>query len=107
MNSLNRKISCIVILCVAALQLIIAVVRYIDAKTTLANPLIPVGLKDAVANFSILMAGAYLLVIMLNVYYLWRKKIFWPVMIVSLLIMIGLALFGHQIHGYYFRSIIK
>jgi len=107
MNSLNRKISSIVILCIAMLQLIIAAARYIDAKTTLANPLIPPGLKDAVANFSILIAGCYLLVIMLSVYYLWQEKLFWPVTIISLLIMVGLALFGHQIHDYYFRSIIK
>ena len=74
MNSLNKKICAIVILCVAFSQLAIATARYINAKTVLKNPLVPTGLGDAVANFSILIAGLYLFVILLNAYYLWQKK---------------------------------
>lgn len=105
MNSLNRKISCVVILCIAIVQLIIAAYRYINAQITLANPLIPERLKDAVENFSILMAGLYLFVVLITLYYLWQRKLFWPIIVISIMIMVGLALFGQQIHDYYFRFV--
>lgn len=105
MNSLNRTISSIVLLCIAFVQLIISAYRYINAQTILTNPLIPVGLKDAVANFSILLTGLYLFLSLLNGFYLWKKMLFWPIFITSVLIMVGIALFGQQIHQYYFSFV--
>jgi len=106
MNSLNRTISSIVLLCIAFVQLIISAYRYIiSAQTTLTNPLIPVGLKDAVVNFSTLLVGLYLFVLLLNVFHLWKKILFWPIFITSVLIMVGIALFGQQIHQYYFSFV--
>ena len=105
MNSLNRTISSIVLLCIAFVQLVISVYRYINAQTVLTNPLIPVGLKDAVVNFSTLLVGLYLFVLLLNVFYLWKKILFWPIFITSVLVVLGIALFGQQIHQYYFSFV--
>lgn len=94
----NKRISSIVVLCIASLQVIIVLARYFQSKTNLANPLIPEILIDRIRNFSLFMSVLYLSVVALNIAYLVWRKGFIVVVIFSSAILIGLALFGQKIH---------
>lgn len=99
----NKRIFSIVVLCLALLQIIVIVTRYLQARSNLQNPLIPQSLVDHVAEFSGIMLSLYIIVALLNIFYLLRKKAFITIAVISSIILIGLALFGQYFHSAYFN----
>lgn len=100
----NKRIISIVIISIALLQGLIVGARYFQSKMNLTNPLIPESLISGIMKFSIFMSTLYFFVVILNVFYLFKRKGFWSIVIFSGIILVGLALFGQKIHTVFVTS---
>jgi|GEM_PF-6263598 hypothetical protein len=102
MNKLqDRKIISIVILAISLLQAVIVAVRYFRSVVNLNNPLIPESLLTGIRNFSITVIAIYVIVALLNIYFLVTKKFFLPVTIVSILTLCAIFYFTADMQSYF------
>lgn len=98
----GRTIS-LVVLAIVIIQIIIIVVKYINSFKTLDNPLIPQNLLMAIRDYSITVVSIYLIAVLANLFYLFKKKFFWYAMLISFLALTVVALWGHNIQNYFFN----
>lgn len=85
----------------------IVAVRYFQSAANLSNPLIPESLLTGIRNFSTAMVVIYAFVVFLNVFYLLTRKLFWPVVILSMLILCSAAYFNFDIHDYFISNAVN
>ncbi|MGK4569095.1 hypothetical protein [Flavobacterium sp. 3HN19-14] len=90
-NSTRRKLQLIfsaVIAFFCVFQIISVLTAYFQQKAAIKNPLIPESLIIGVRNFTIFVVISYLLILIANVFCLYKKQYFYVVQIVSFAIML-------------------
>jgi len=84
MEKKGKVLFAILMIVFCAVQVVILVANYINSSESIGiNPLIPQSLLGYIRNFTIFMAGVYLVIITLNIFYIVKKQYFIPVCSIS------------------------
>jgi len=97
----NRKTTAYVFLAVLVLRIVTVIANYIQYAVNLNNPLIPDSLLRGIRDFSVFTAGCYLVAALLNIVFLATQKLFWPAVLFSILVLVGITVFAPQISTFF------
>lgn len=100
----GKKIAATVILGIGIIKFVPAAIECIKNHLQITNPLIPDALYEGIRNYSLFVAGCYFVTSGLNLFYLYVRKFFWLIIVISSLILIGLSVFTVQISDFFINA---
>lgn len=100
----GKKIAATVVFGVSIIKFITAVIECLKNYLQLTNPLIPDVLYEGLRNYSLFVTGCYFVTSGLNLFYLYVRKFFWLIIVISSLILIGLSVFTVQISDFFINA---
>ncbi|MDI1256242.1 MAG: hypothetical protein PSV16_09075 [Flavobacterium sp.] len=107
-QSNNKKTLQIIVSTVIVLfsifQIIAVIVAYMQQKMNFTNPLIPQGLLSGIRNFTIFVVIVYMIVIIGNLFSIYKKRYFYTAQIISFLLLLGFQFFYPEIIDFFWNT---
>jgi len=100
MTDSNKKAVSLVIISFGIVQIIITVAKYLQLFYNLDNPLIPQNLILGIRNYSVVLLAIYIVPVLVNIFYIIKKRYFLPVMFISFFVLLGVTICSNLIHKY-------
>ena len=97
----GKRIFSFVVIVVCVLKLIALWITYVQTVINLSNPLIPQGLLEWKLHYSIALTTIYVPLIILNLYYLLKHRMFLAIALISVTGIVAIQIFWFQIEQYF------
>ena len=85
-------------------EIVAVILAYFEQKAQIVNPLIPEGLLLGIRNFTIFVVIAYLVIVLANLFSIYKKQYFYAVQIIAFMIMLSFQFFYAEIIDFFLNN---